>query len=393
MDLETALALSRPHLLQSSREISLLESSSTIDETTKATSFNQRVTTDETTRSSLDDSRLPEELLFKIIDLFVPRSGISISNDPDYDVYLLTIRSLLQTCYRIKREILSRTFGNPLHIYITNGKRCRCNTLDNTKTYKNIFRAPLGKALRLPLAKWREIAVHIMPTIHQDPRKACPLEMRALLQQPRKDLDPEIREMKHGLNCVVRQSKALGTIMAGRAYVRKNRKNINWKFVFDETRDFAKCSASREIPLWTRNWIFHPLGPWSWTSYTEGRQRRRLRGRGEEWPTSLPPIHVPPRIGVGVSTRGQGFYGQSLIGYPELGYTLEEALREMLMELEIDFLFWWHDAYYANGVGEPSDFAVDWRTKARTAYTPFVLELKKIMPSQLSEIDPQEELP
>jgi hypothetical protein len=63
------------------------------------------------------DCRLPNELMLFILDCFIPRSDMCISNGEHLDQHHpWIISALLKTCHKLKLEILARAFNHPLLI-------------------------------------------------------------------------------------------------------------------------------------------------------------------------------------------------------------------------------------------------------------------------------------
>jgi hypothetical protein len=69
------------------------------------------------TTTTSTDYRLPNELMLRILDCFIPRSGRYISSDTDFDQHNLpTISALLRNSHMLKRETMNRAFNTPLRI-------------------------------------------------------------------------------------------------------------------------------------------------------------------------------------------------------------------------------------------------------------------------------------
>ncbi|KAJ9603514.1 hypothetical protein H2200_011700 [Cladophialophora chaetospira] len=303
--------------------------------------------------------RLPDELLIKIVGLFVTESGICISNDPDYDVHLLTIRSLLQTCYMFRREVLARVFENPIHIYITSGHRCRCKTL---KQRKNLLKAPLGKALRLPLVKWGEVIIHFVPNVNQNAGKQCLVELPKRLKTPPKDTDVEALEMQSAVDCIARQSFALCMMLRNGRHVKHHQKDIKFSFKFEGTGGVDERNTLRERPLWTPKSLFLPLRGWKWTQPPDEPVTQFPR---------YPPIHVPSEIAIAVSDFERRRWDPAT-------RTLEESqARDFIGSLRT----WWNSRqdyvwYGAEGPNDPEPPRQRWMGP----YTPLVIQLSSPMP-------------
>lgn len=98
-----------------------------------STSAVQTVSRTNTPQVRTDSNSLSTEVLLIVVEYFMPRTGISISNDPEKDTDIKTIRALLKTTRWVREEMLKRVFKNPLHLYISSGKRCRCHLLQEPK--------------------------------------------------------------------------------------------------------------------------------------------------------------------------------------------------------------------------------------------------------------------
>lgn len=303
------------------------------------------------------DCKVPDEILLKIIDLFVPSTGICISNDPDQDTDIRTVRALLQTSKKIKGEILRRTFRNPLNVYITNGKRCRCQTLGAGRA-KNIYRAPLGKIFRrLPLHRWSEVLVRFVPDVLRTARESCILEVQHMLRTKhlKGDLQAiQARDMKCAIECITRQSKALGKIMEGRAYIKQTRANIKFRFIFDGTQGVDLLNESRAQPLWTPTAIYGPLWLWHWTTYPD---------------KSLPPIDFPPNISVA--------WGGGPFGDPE-PTTMDQVRQALAGYFEFYFVRSWYSPPNRR-LAYPED------PNVRRGDTPIAISINSIKPGTRSE--------
>ena len=384
MDLKTALTLSQFHRSPVTI-LAEVEQSMHAERTEGLTNDAlSQITIDcPSSRSSQPDCKLPDELLLRVLDLFVPRTGICISNDPDCDYYLRTIRSLLQTCYKIKQEILARTFENPLHIYITSGKRCRCQTLSEAK---HIFKTPLGKALRMPFGRWSEVVISFVPAIHQSPRQACALEVQNMLRALPKAVDPTLHEMRCAMDCVSRQSNAVGKIMEVRAHVRNNRHNIRFRFRFDGSRGVDESNASRAEPLWTKNMMRHPLEAWRWTTAPVPRHHSLL---------PLPLMSLPSSITVALDMRTPNPLYPNFPAPPPAVHA--EFLAQIASTFYRDFESFWHCGRripYQDILGEPGELGDRWvRRRVRgkrwavsqriydVPYVCFVIQLSETLPN------------
>ncbi|KAK5296427.1 hypothetical protein LTR99_008794 [Exophiala xenobiotica] len=201
---------------------------------------------------------LPYEIILHIISFLFPRGGLTISNDPAYDVDLFTVRSLLKTNLKIKSEVLQAIFSQPLRIYITNGKRCRCPTLGKPS---KLYKTPLGKAARLPFHRFSEIIVHMSPYPCEI---TCPLERSKLVRTPPRGTDVEQRNFNCALACITRQCKALSNVIQNRQDVKEDPNRIGkMRFIFDKSKGVRESILTGAWP-WTICALNYIFSSWRW---------------------------------------------------------------------------------------------------------------------------------
>jgi hypothetical protein len=125
-----------------------------------------------------------DELIYQIVTSFVP-DGLRLSNDPDTESDLSTIRAVLKTSRVTRDAMLLRLFKYPLHIHLRSGKRCGCRGGEKhrdsrlTPILATIFKHKTGSLepflatdliedlSSLPLQKWPSNTVHLAPSIEE----------------------------------------------------------------------------------------------------------------------------------------------------------------------------------------------------------------------------------
>ncbi len=206
-----------------------------------------------------DKPQPPYEIILHILSFLFRHKGLTISNDPTYDVDLFTVRSLLRTNLRIKSEVLQTVFSQPLRIHITNGKRCRCPTLEKPSKLR---KTPLGKAARLPFQRFSEIIVHLSPDLFET---TCPLEKPKLIKTPPKGIHVEERNFNCASACIVRQCKALSHVIQNRQDIKVEPNRVGkMRFVFNNPKGVRETILTGAWPweICTLNDVF---SVWQWT--------------------------------------------------------------------------------------------------------------------------------
>ncbi|OQV02930.1 hypothetical protein CLAIMM_08043 [Cladophialophora immunda] len=201
----------------------------------------------------LNNFKLPNEIISQVISGFVPHAGLCISNDPDYDADLDTIRRLLKTSLDVKQETLRQIFNKPLNVYITNGKRCDCFRMREDSPAGSSSVHPLNRLVYLPLIRWKEVKICFAPKASQTP---CP---RIQLDQkyPGASL-PKLYslELDYAAQCVAAQSKALGCDLWHLRGSFLRLRAVNFKIVFE------KLKAGY---TWNLGMVGEMLDFWRWT--------------------------------------------------------------------------------------------------------------------------------
>ncbi|OAP65582.1 hypothetical protein AYL99_01554 [Fonsecaea erecta] len=196
----------------------------------------------------LNDYKLPVEITNHIISFFVPEAGLCISNDPDYDADLDTIRALLKTNLSVKQEMLRLIFHKPLNIYITNGKRCGCRQQEEFH--------PLNRLAFLPLVRWNEVKVYFAPKELEFPAHPG-MRTCGSAWSSDKDSDIDSAELAQAVKCVADQSSALGNDLLNLRGSSLRTRAVNFKFFFEQLQGGDS--------VWHLDLVNCMLQRWDWT--------------------------------------------------------------------------------------------------------------------------------
>jgi hypothetical protein len=155
---------------------------------------------------------------------------------------------------------LKRVFRNPLHLYISSGRRCRCHLLQKPK---DICKTPWEKLYFLPFERFSELVVSFAPDLSQ---VRCSKERQELKKTRPRGTDLTAREFSAAMSCVIRQSFCIGSILEGIQENPRNRSKVSKiRFVCDDS-GIQPLDADRRTPLWLLNRIDAMLNPWRWAS-------------------------------------------------------------------------------------------------------------------------------
>lgn len=273
---------------------------------------------------TLDGLRVAPEI-FQLILSYLIADGLQLSNDPEFESDIETIRSLLGTTRWTRNEILRR----PLTIYITEGGNCGCEAVASMKSHN--ISTPLADRIRhIPLHLWPEVVLKIVPGVRHQP---CTFDwtpmLGHLLDPEAEPPDPMAREFMLAFYCVLQQSQIIAlTIKAiydppalkdkplqsfllnpkgalkqedlcrcDRQCCRREslRDRLKTKIVFQRPRRVQLADQTR-IPLWDSNMVFDLLGPWRWTAESSSSSSSQC-GAGIVLPSLfLVPMQHPGRI-------------------------------------------------------------------------------------------------
>ncbi|KIX95289.1 uncharacterized protein Z520_08806 [Fonsecaea multimorphosa CBS 102226] len=201
----------------------------------------------------LNDYKLPVEIISHIISFFVPDAGLCISNDPEYDADLDTVRALLKTSLNIKHEALQLIFRKPLNVYITSGKRCGCSGTLYESTLISDFH-PLKRLVFLPLVKWKEVRVCFAPK--ESRLLPCPVELASRGSWSHVHNGFYSAELVKAARCVSRQSNGLAVDMWRLRTSIPRTGAVNFKFVFEKLQGASP---------WHIHMVQNVLRFWEWT--------------------------------------------------------------------------------------------------------------------------------
>ncbi|KAJ9603513.1 hypothetical protein H2200_011699 [Cladophialophora chaetospira] len=248
---------------------------------------------------------MPDEMLLEILQHLLPKRRaytISTSGD-DLEFCPATLTSLLQTSTKLKYEVLRITKEYPIHINITSGNGCPCRSQGRSKAIMETA-SSLGKAARLPLWAGKEVIVTFTPMLHQKVTDECnvPLNvegssaLRAMVHATGMR-DFAYRDLCHSVQCLIRQSDALGSVMGEFARVQQQRYQTYSQFQFDGSMGVEKFEQDRPNSriIWDLKAFRGALSSWRWT-----------RSRD----CAVPPVRLPTCLILGVDLTPNGYFDQ-----------------------------------------------------------------------------------
>lgn len=225
---------------------------------------------------------LPAEVLCNVISHVVPQGGICISNDSEMHTDFATLDALCKTSRTFRDEVLHRTTGQPLQIYISNGKESRCDF-----GTKPLLETQLGKVFALPPWTFEQIDVIFAPDLYGRHCSRDGSHDEALTDEVL-----TIR-LKSAMLCIKRQSDAL----AGEFFKFACRvfPSPNFTFQFDGSRGFDQAASGRNLPLWDMKTVKAVLDGWRWRV----KPCKTLTQNNPEWDTRCC-VKFPEKVLTGI---------------------------------------------------------------------------------------------
>lgn len=287
------------------------------------------------------------EIMFMIIDYFIPPTGLCLSNEPERLLKFKTIKALARVSRCVRSEVLSKIFKRPLNLYIASGYMCRCQELSAPQ---HILRgAPWEELNNLPWKPWRNLTVTFAPWIEYP---LCRSEEHEWARNPPPQDERRDLEFKAATLCVLRQSYCIGIILQARLRHRSRPvmfTSVNYVFedfwtmelpderimeellhlphdLFANDCDVEPLEVRLLRPIYHLHTVVAILASWKWTGH--------IFDSG----TGVPNI-LFPRFSLALAEhRAMSLFGIHQ-NHPDLGLRVAEAAGR-------EFSTWWLSRWY-----------------------------------------------